>query len=315
MSGNIVKSISSLPPLLAGALAMLCYSGSFIAVRDVAGVVPPAGITFLRCAIAIVILFPICRKSLIAQWPIIRKHWKFLALQGVLIIVCGNGIMFAGLQFTTAINGSLINSAEPVAIVAVAWLMFRDRLTAIQWLGVLVSLAGVVYLIGRGKLDVLINFELNIGDILVFISIICWAVYAVLMRRVPKELDRLNFLFAILVAGAIAAFPFWILENIYYLPTPLSWTTAGVTGGLAIFASILALFWWNRAVEGLGASRAGLLLHLIPVYTVILAVWLLDEEPFLFHAIGIGLIGIGIYLTTIYRHRAGTPEATENRET
>ena len=210
--------------------------------------------------------------------------------------------MFVGLQFTTAINGSLINSAEPVAIVAAAWMIFRDRLAVIQWLGVLISLAGVFYLVGRGSLDVLLNLELNIGDILVLISIVCWAVYAVLMRRVPPELDRLNFLFAILVSGAIAVLPFWILENLYYLPTPITWTTAGVTGGLAVFASILGLLWWNRAVEGLGASRAGLLLHLIPVYTVILAVWLLDEEPFIFHAVGIGLIGIGIYLTTVHQH-------------
>lgn len=306
---KILTSIGSLPPLLAGTMAMLCYSGSFIAVRDVAGVVPPAAITFLRCAIAIVILYLLCRKRLHAQLPIMRRHWKYLALQGVLIIVCGNGIMFVGLQFTTAINGSLINSAEPVVIVAVAWLMFRDRLTVLQWLGVLLSLAGVLYLIGRGDAGVLLNLELNMGDVLVFISIVCWAIYAVLMRRAPPELDRLGFLFAILVAGAIAAFPFWILENIYYLPTPVTWTTAAVTGGLALFASIFALLWWNRAVEGLGASRAGLLLHLIPVFTVIFAVWLLDEEPFVFHAIGIGLIGIGIYLTTILKNAAAPSDA------
>jgi drug/metabolite transporter (DMT)-like permease len=118
----------------------------------------------------------------------------------------------------------------------------------------------------------------------------------------------MNFLFSILVAGAIAVFPFWILESIYYMPTPLTWTTAAVTVGLALFASILALLWWNRAVEGLGASRAGLLLHLIPVFTVILAVWLLGEEPFLFHAVGIGLIGIGIYLTTILKAAAAQNE-------
>jgi len=72
---------------------------------------------------------------------------------------------------------------------------------------------------------------------------------------------------------------------------------------MALFTSILALFWWNQAVEGLGASRAGLLLHLIPVFTVILAIWLLGEEAFLFHAIGIGLIGVGIYLTTILKSK------------
>lgn len=298
---KIIHSISTLPPFLAGVLAMLCYAGTFVSVRDVAGIVPPAGLTFLRCAAAILILYPLCRTSLRAQRPIIRIHWKYLALQGVLIVLCGNGIMFVGLQFTTAINGSLINSAEPVIIVAIAWLMFRDRLSLIQWLGVLVSLAGVLYLIGRGDPEVLLNLDLNIGDVLVFISIVCWGVYAVLMRHVPPELDRMNFLFSILVAGAIAVFPFWILETIYYKPTPLSWTTAAVTIGLALFASIFALLWWNRAVEGLGASRAGLLLHLIPVFTVILAVWLLGEEPFLFHAVGIGLIGIGIYLTTILK--------------
>ena len=302
------KSLSryALPPLLAGAMAMLCWAGTFIVVRDVAGIVPPAAISFLRCLVAIIILYPICRKSLHAQWPIMRKNWKILTLQGVLIVIGGNGLMFVGLQFTTAINGALINSAEPVAIVAVAWLMFRDRLTAIQWLGVLISLAGVLYLIGQGDLGVLFRLELNIGDVFVLISIVCWAFYAVLMRRVPKELDRLNFLFGILVAGGVAVFPFWILENLYYLPTPIIWTTVWVTGGLALFSSILALFWWNHAVEGLGAARAGLLLHLIPVYTVVLAIWLLGEDPDPFHAIGIGLIAVGIYLTTMLKMKRET---------
>ena len=228
-----------------------------------------------------------------------RKHWKFIALQGFLIIVCGNGLMFVGLQFTTAINGALINSAEPVTIVLFAWLMFRDRLSVTQWAGVLVSFAGVIYLIGRGDTDVLLSLNLNIGDVFVFISILCWSVYAVLMRKVPPNLAPLNYLFGILAAGVIFSFPFWILENLYFIPTPVTWTTAGVTGGMALFTSILALLWWNRAVEGLGAARAGLLLHLIPVFTLVLAIALLGEELRSFHAVGVLLIGLGIYLATI----------------
>ena len=289
------------PPLISGVLAMFCYASTFIVVRDFAGIIPPAGITFLRCAFALIILFPLCHRNLRSQWPLIRTHWRFLSFQGVLIIVGGNGLMFVGLQFTTAINGSLINSAEPVAIVAVAWLLFRDRLTLYQWSGIIISFGGVLYLVGRGELDILLDLHFNLGDIFVFISILCWALYVVLMRRVPPELDRVNFLFCILVAGAVVVFPFWVLENLFYLRTPVTWTTAVVTGGMALFTSILALFWWNRAVEGLGSARAGLLLHLIPVFTVLLAVWLLGEEIFLFHGIGIGLIGIGIYLTTIFR--------------
>ena len=122
------------------------------------------------------------------------------------------------------------------------------------------------------------------------------------MRKVPPNLAPLNYLFGILAAGAIFAFPFWIIENLYFIPTPVTWTTAGVTGGMALFTSILALLWWNRAVEGLGAARAGLLLHLIPVFTLVLAIALLGEELRSFHAVGIVLIGLGIYLATILCH-------------
>lgn len=282
---------------------MLCWAGSIVVVRDVAGTVPPAAMSFLRCVLALLILYPICRRSLRVQWPLMRKHWKIIGLQGMLLFIGGNGMLFVGLQFTSAISGALINSAEPVVIVAVAWVMFRDRLTMIQWIGVVISMIGVLYLIGRGDADVFLNLDLNIGDVFVLISIVSWAFYAVLMRRVPRELDRLNLVFGILIAGAIAVFPFWILENIFYKATPLIWATVWTTGFNAVFASILALFWWNHAVEQLGPGRAGLFVHLIPVYTVILAMWLLGEQPYLFHAIGIGLIAIGIILTTMLKSK------------
>jgi len=294
------------PAAVAGALAMLCWAGSIVVVRDVAGIVPPAAMSFLRCVLALMILYPICRRSLHSQLPLMRKHWKIIGLQGVLLFIGGNGMLFVGLQFTSAISGALINSAEPVVIVAVAWVMFRDRLTTIQWIGVVISMIGVLYLIGRGDVSVFLSFDLNIGDVFVLISIVSWAFYAVLMRRVPRELDRLNLVFGILVAGAIVVFPFWILENIFYKATPLIWETVWTTGFNAVFASILALFWWNHTVENLGPGRAGLFVHLIPVYTVVLAMSLLGEQPYLFHAIGIGLIAIGIVLTTMLKSKRET---------
>ena len=294
------------PAAVAGALAMLCWAGSIVVVRDVAGIVPPAAMSFLRCVLALMILYPICRRSLHSQLPLMRKHWKIIGLQGVLLFIGGNGMLFVGLQFTSAISGALINSAEPVVIVAVAWVMFRDRLTTIQWIGVVISMIGVLYLIGRGDVSVFLSFDLNIGDVFVLISIVSWAFYAVLMRRVPRELDRLNLVFGILVAGAIVVFPFWVLENIFYKATPLIWETVWTTGFNAVFASILALFWWNHTVENLGPGRAGLFVHLIPVYTVVLAMSLLGEQPYLFHAIGIGLIAIGIVLTTMLKSNRET---------
>ena len=59
----------------------------------------------------------------------------------------------------------------------------------------------------------------------------------------------------------------------------------------------------HHALTQLGPGRAGLFVHLIPVYTVFLAMWFLGEELYWFHAIGIGLIGIGIYLTTMLKSK------------
>ena len=296
------------PPMLAGPLAMLCWAASIVVVKDAAGVVPPATMSFLRCLLAMAILYPMCHRNLRAQWPLMRKHWKIIGLLGGLLFIGGNGMLFLGLQFTSAINAALINSAEPVIIVAVAWIMFRDRLTFIQWLGVVISLIGVIYLIGQGEMNVLLDLRLNAGDLFIVISIITWAFYSVLMRLVPGELDRLNLVFGILMAGATLLFPFWILENIYYAPTPLIWATVWTTAFNAIFASILALFWWNHAIEGLGPGRAGLFIHLIPVYTVVLAMAFLGEELFDFHMIGIGLIAVGIFLTTMLKSKKGSKE-------
>ena len=305
LQGNILSRYAP-PPAAAGALAMLCWAGSMVVVKDVAGTVPPAALSFLRCLVSLTILYFLCGRRLRHQWPLMRRHWKLIGLLGALLFLGGNGMLFVGLQFTTAINAGLINSAEPVLIVAMGWLLYRDRLRGLQWAGVVLSLLGVVYLIGRGELGILLSFALNIGDIFILISIVTWALYAVLLRHVPAELDRLNLVFGILLSGAIVVFPFWILENIYYAPTPLVWELVWATGFNAVFASILAMFWWNHAVQYLGSGRAGLFVHLIPVYTVLLAMAFLGERLFWFHAVGIGLIAAGIYLTTVLKTKKET---------
>ena len=280
---------------------MLCWAMSIVIVRDVAGTVPPAAMSFLRCLLALCLLYPICRRALHAQMPLMLKHWKIIGFQGVLLFIGGNGMLFVGLhKFTTAINGALINSAEPVTIVAVAWVMFRDRLTLIQWAGVFLSMVGVIYLVGRGNLSVLLSLDLNIGDVFIFISIVSWAFYAVLMRKVPPELDRLNVVFGILVAGdrrfsILDSGKHFLQSNAAYLGNPVDDL---LQCGIRIDPCAVLV---NHTVEGLGPGRAGLFIHLIPVYTVILAVWLLGERLFMFHAIGIGLIAIGIFLTTVLR--------------
>jgi drug/metabolite transporter (DMT)-like permease len=58
-------------------------------------------------------------------------------------------------------------------------------------------------------------------------------------------------------------------------------------------------------VAELGANRAGQFLHLMPAFGAVLSMIFLGERLYAFHAAGIGLIGLGIWLATVYRRKSG----------
>ena len=76
-------------------------------------------------------------------------------------------------------------------------------------------------------------------------------------------------------------------------------------GYVVIFPSIVSFFCFNRGVELVGANRAGLFLHLMPVFGSIMAVVFLGESLRWFHAAGMALIAGGIFLAT--RRAQGNP--------
>jgi drug/metabolite transporter (DMT)-like permease len=67
---------------------------------------------------------------------------------------------------------------------------------------------------------------------------------------------------------------------------------------VALFASVIAYICWNRGVAVVGANRAGPFMHLVPVFSALLAIAVLGESLLVHHGLGIGLIIAGIYLTT-----------------
>ena len=89
-----------------------------------------------------------------------------------------------------------------------------------------------------------------------------------------------------------------MLERGIYLP-PSGYEAAFVS--IALFSSVLAYIFWNRGVEQVGASVAGLFVHLMPLFGVLLAWLFLDERLGPYHIVGIGLILSGIYITSRFR--------------
>jgi len=288
-----------LSPYLSAVLAMLFWAASTVLVRYVRLEVPPMGISFWRTLLGFVIFLPFVIKPYRRQAQEFKQSFKTLALLALLLMVGGNAVLFLSLQYTIAINAAVINSVEPVIIVSLAWLLFRDPFSKRQGLGVVVSLTGVLVLISTGSLETLAKMDFNKGDLLVTGAYVSWGLYAVLVRKIPRGLDRRLVLAGILGFGALLLLPLYILETVFVRPTPFTWTSVFSITWLAVFSSILAILMWNNAITKLGPGRAGLFIHLIPAFTVLMAMAVLGESLQTFHFTGIALIGVGIYFSTL----------------
>jgi drug/metabolite transporter (DMT)-like permease len=284
-------------PYLLLPLAPLFWSGNFIVGRAVRAELPPLGLAFWRWCLSALIVLTVARLHLRRDWPVIRAHWKILTLLSICGIAAFNTLVYTGLQFTSAINGILLQSAIPVGIVAISYLLFRDTITLLQSAGILVSLVGAVVIITQGNLAIFTHLALNIGDLIIIIAVLSYAVYSVFLRKRPV-LHPFSFLAVTFTLGALMLLPFYVWEHLFRQAMPFTRLTLLAVGYVAIFPSIVAYLCYNRGVELLGANRAGLFIHLMPVFGSLMAIVFLGETFRWFHGLGIVLIITGIVLTT-----------------
>jgi drug/metabolite transporter (DMT)-like permease len=224
---------------------------------------------------------------------VLRANWPIVAILGGLAIGLFNILLYTGLQSTTALNSMLIQSAQPALILIVGALVMNDRTSPRQIGGVLVSLAGVLIIIGQGDPQMLIAFRLNIGDAVIAGAVLLWAFYSVLLRRRPP-VHPLSFLAASIMVGIIVivpvyAFELWSGARIVTAPG-----SALAIAYVSVFPSFLAYLFFNRGVELIGSAATGQFMNVMPLMGAGLAMLFLGETLHLFHIAGLALIVMGI---------------------
>jgi len=282
-------------PYLLLALAALFWSGNHIVGRAIGGEVPPIGISTVRWLLPTTVLGFLAFPHIRRDWPVIRDHWGILFWLGIVGGALFTAGQYIGLQYTTALNVSVLNSLVPVLIIATGGLIFRDRVTPMQLGGIVMSSAGVLVIIARGQLSNLQHLQFNWGDIIILFNMMVFAVYAVYLRKRPR-MHWLSFIFVFGAVSTLATLPFMIWEwaaGITFKPT---WLTLFAIFYVSIFPSVLAFAAWNRGVQLIGANRSGPFVHLVPVYTAILGSALLDEHLLSFHIFGFALIIAGVWV-------------------
>jgi len=285
-------------PYLLLTLTSLFWAGNMVIGRGLREAVPPMTLAFWRWTIAFALTLPFALPHLRAQWPRIKAHWRAVVVLGFIGVGCYNTFAYIALQYTTATSATLLNSFTPVATIALAFLLLGKRLTRLEAAGVVVSLVGVMIIVGRGSLATLLGFSLNTGDLWMLLAVLTWGIYTVGLQWRPAGIDPMLMLAAFTVVGVAGLAPLYAWEiagGRLIDPSPAAFAGILYTG---IFPGFLGYVFFNAGVAAVGPSRASLFIHLMPVFATLLAAIFLGERPQPFHFAGIALVFAGIFLTT-----------------
>ena len=282
-------------PYLLLSLTSLFWAGNVVVARFVTGHVPPVTLAFLRWCGAFLVLLPFAFKYVRTDWPKIRANLPMMVLLAATGIGAYNTIAYYGLQYTSALNALLIQSAGPLFVAFWSLVLFRTRLTLAQGVGILTSLTGVLVIIARGDVGALMTIGFNKGDLYFLLALMIFCIYSALMPYRP-QMHALAFLGFATGCGALLNVPFVVWEVMSGHTTVFDAETGMTLFYVIIFPSVLAYLCYNRGVELIGANRSAPFYHLIPVFGSVLAIGFLGEEPKLFHLIGYGLVLLGVFI-------------------
>ena len=285
-------------PYLLLTLTALFWSGNIVLGRAIRADVPPLALAFWRWVVSLLLTLPFALPHLRRQWPLLQRAWKPVVVLGLLGIGTYNTFAYIALQYTPATNVVLLNSVIPVATISLAALFLKQRLRRVQWAGVLLSLSGVAAIVSRGDFTALAGMRLNVGDLWMLGAIFAWAVYTLGLQWRPEGVHPMLLLAAFVVVGLLALAPAYAWE---IAQGRLILVNSGALAAIAytgVFPGFIGYIFYNRAVGEVGASKASLFIHLMPVFGTLLAALFLAEIPRPYHYAGIALIISGIYLTT-----------------
>jgi len=290
-------------------VAPALWSVNYLVARWAPGVIAPHMLALMRWVLAALLLGAFCWRELRAKRQLIRAEAiHFLVLGALGMWVCG-AFVYIGARSTLAVNIGLLYAAAPVLIALASALWLREPFGALQGLGVVLALAGVVHILFKGEWRAVMQVGINPGDLWVAVAVLCWTAYSLLLRAWPSAFGALARLTLIAVGGVLVLLPFTVWEAVYWLPSTLSWQSAGLVIAAAALPGAAAYGAYSYMQRVLGAARVAMVLYLGPLYSAAVGWAVLGERIEPFHAVGALLILPGIWLSTRRRSAATIEQA------
>lgn len=275
---------------------LLLWSGNWIVARAVRAEISPGIATVGRLLVVLAILLPFAFNGLRRKLPqLTRRDWWVFAGLGLSGGGPHLGLQWLGLHYTTAASGILYLSTTPIFILLYTIALGEGSVLR-QWVGVAISFTGVFLIATQGQVA---DLSFNIGDLMALASMMMWGGYTVLLRVKRDPLEVIELLCMVCAFGALFMIPWLAAEAM--IGAQLGLTQEGALAVLysAIGSLLLAYAGWSYVVARIGPARAGVTLHLMPAFGVLLSVLFLGEYPRWFHFVGIALILAGVALSSI----------------
>jgi drug/metabolite transporter (DMT)-like permease len=279
-------------------VASAAWAGNIVLGRAVRAEIPPLGMAFWRWALALGVASPFLVPAVVRNWAMVRRKWQLIVLLAVLGMVVFHSLLYVAVHTTTAINATLILAISPILIPPAARVILGQRQTRGELLGALVSTLGVVVIVARGEWSVLRELAFTRGDVMMLGATAAWSLYSVVLKLKPRELEPGALLGACMAVAVLCLFPLYLWETLFIQVMPVTVSSVLVLTYLALGASLLAYYCYNRGVAELGPVSAGLSINLIPVFTTAFALVFLNEQLHGFHLAGILAIALGSWLAT-----------------
>ena len=283
-------------------LATLIWSGNFIVARGVIKDIPPVTLAFYRWVTATIIIAPFAWKYFVTERKIIKQRFLFFLLAAATGVSMFNTFVYIAGHYSSAINMAILGTcSSPVISVILARIFLKERIPALRIVGMLVCICGILILLSKGNLQNLVSFKFTKGDWWIMAAALTFAIYNTSVRKKPAAMHPVNFLFVIFLLGTIILLPFYFSElnkeggfviNAFNLSAILY---------LGIGASVICFLIWNKAIVALGSGRTALFGNLIPVFSSIEAVFLLNEKITSIHIISFILVVAGLVIANLKR--------------
>ena len=280
-------------------LTTLFWGGNFI-VGKAASLfdIPPFTLNFYRWTFAWLILAPFTLKEIIAKKNYIISNIKLILILGITSITIFNSIVYYSLNFTQVISGVLMISTIPVMIIAFCWLLKIEKTNIYQILGVIFSLLGVVVIITKANIGILLNLNFNKGDLWMVVAMFSWALYSALLRKKKLEISQLSLLQTIISAGLVFLLPAYLIELLLGYKANINLPFILTLSYVVLFPGLASFILWIKGISIIGSNRSGIFLHLIPIFSTMMAIIIFKEKFMIYHLIGAILIITGIILSS-----------------